>query len=337
MTGELKHSRIGACPRGRVCLAFALVLAGAAHAQDGSEWNNGTQLRGAFPPDTGRATPAPAVPGPTLPPNTTVVPRAPGADATKATSAQVSLVALLTADGQRIDQGLVWRIYAETPGHKVPSKLLMTKREASPTVSLEPGEYTVNAAFGRADITRKITVAPGVAANEKFVLNAGGLRVKVLVDGVEPPANTVAYDIYSGERDQQDNRVKVLGGAKPKIVNRLNAGIYRIVSKYGDANAMVEADVTVEAGKLTEATMAHSAARVTFKLVTRAGGEALPDTQWTVQSLDGEVVTQSVGALPTHILAPGTYSVTAKSGERVFKRDFTLANGEVAQVEVLIE
>jgi hypothetical protein len=117
---------------------------------------------------------------------------------------------------------------------------------------------------------------------------------------------------------------------------RLNAGIYRIVSTYGDANAVVEADVTVEAGKLTEATILHSAARATFKLVTRLGGEALPDTEWTVQTPEGQVVKHSVGALPTHILAPGTYTVIAKSGARAFKRDFTLANGEIAQVEVLM-
>ena len=143
----------------------------------------------------------------------------------------------------------------------------MTKREASPTVDLQPGDYIVNAAFGRADITRKITVTSGTATSEKFVLNAGGLKVKALVDGVEPPPNTVAYDILSSERDQLDNRVRVLGGARPNVINRLNAGIYRIVSRYGDANAKVEADVTVEAGKLTEATVSHSAARVTFKLV----------------------------------------------------------------------
>jgi hypothetical protein len=276
------------------------------------------------------------VPGPNLPTNTTVIPRAPSADGTVPKDAKVSLVALLTTDGQRIDQGVVWRIYADMSGN-APPKLLMTKREASPTITLDPGEYMVNAAFGRADITRKINVTAGVATSEKFVLNAGGLRVKVLVDGVEPAANATSYDILSGERDQNDNRVTVVGGAKPNIVNRLNAGIYRIVSKYGDANAKVEADVTVEAGKLTEATMTHSAGRVTFKLVTRAGGEALPDTQWTVQTPDGQVVTRSVGALPSHILAPGTYTVTAKSSERTFKRDFTLANGEVAQVEVLIQ
>jgi len=317
--------------------AIAAVVAGApvqAQVMDG----DGTQLRGAFPPDTGRTTPSAPMPGPTLPANTTVVPRPTIGDRPSgATNAQINLMALLTVDGQPIDQGLVWRIYASKRDPRTPAALLMTKREANPTVTLEPGEYIVNAAFGRADITRKITVMPGAATSEKFVLNAGGLKVKALVDGIEPPPNTIAYDILSSERDQSDNRVRVLVGAKPNVINRLNAGIYRIVSHYGDANAKVEADVTVEAGKLTEATVSHSAARVTFKLVTRAGGDALPDTQWTVQAPDGQLVMQSVGALPTHILAPGKYSVTAKSSSGVFKRDFTLANGDVAQVEVVMQ
>lgn len=317
---------------------LAALLAAAPYAQaQVMDGDGSTQLRGAFPPDTGRFSPAAPAPGPTLPANTTVVPRAPGEGALATTSGRVSLVALLTVDGQRIDQGLVWRIFASKRDPRTPPKLLMTKREPNPTVTLDPGEYIVNAAFGRADITRKIVVTPGTATSEKFVLNAGGLKVKVLVDGVEPPPNSVAYDILSSERDQSDNRVRILSGAKPNVVNRLNAGIYRIVSRYGDANAKVEADVTVEAGKLTEATVSHSAARVTFKLVTRVGGEAMPDTQWTVQTPEGQVVMQSVGALPTHILAPGSYSVTAKSSSGVFKRDFTLANGDVAQVEVLMQ
>ncbi len=327
--------RLATCT-GIAATAFVAVGAAPARAQESAP-ESGTQLRGAFPPDTGRFDPSAAVPGPTLPANTTVVPRAPAADGTTPTGGQVNLVALLTVDGQRIDQGLVWRVFASTRDPRAQTKLLMTKREASPTIDLEPGEYIVNAAFGRADITRKIVVTAGTAASEKFVLNAGGLKVKALVDGIEPPANTVAYDILSSERDQSDNRMRVLAGAKPNAINRLNAGIYRIVSRYGDANAKVEADVTVEAGKLTEATVSHSAARVTFKLVTRVGGEALPDTQWTVQTPEGQLVLQSVGALPTHILAPGTYSVTAKSTSGVYKRDFTVANGEVAQVEVLMQ
>jgi len=329
------------------CAAIAVLLAAAlvplaqslpAHAQAPSTWDAGVDMRSDFPAPTLTAptTPqAPAAQEPAPPANVTVVPRTEGAGEGAGTT-EVNLTALLTADGQRIDQGLVWRIYEPANGPKGESKLLETNREPSPTINLKPGDYIINAAFGRADLTRTITVAPGGPTAEKFVLNAGGLRVKVLVDGVAPAAHTVAYDIYSGERDQSDNRTKVMGQAKPNVIVRLNAGIYRIVSTYGDANAKVEADVNVEAGKLTEAAVSHSAARVTFKLVTRLGGEALPDTQWTVQTPEGKVVKRSVGALPTHILSPGTYTIIAKSGTRAFKRDFTLAGGETAQVEVLM-
>jgi hypothetical protein len=316
-------------------LIVGLVLVGPVRAQ--AQWDTGIELRGAFPGPTDEASPQQEPDAAVAPPsNTTIIPRTGGPPALETTSAQINLVALLTADGQRIDQGIVWRVYEDAPKAKGAPKLLMTKREPSPTVSLEPGDYVINATFGRADLTRTITVTPGASMSEKFVLNAGGLRAKVLVDGKAPAPNTVSFDIYSGERDQSDNRTKVMSRVKPNLVMRLNAGIYRIVSTYGDANAVVEADVTVEAGKLTEATISHSAARVTFKLVTRVGGEALPDTQWTVQTPEGQVVKRSVGALPTHILAPGTYTIVAKSGARAFKRDFSLANGEIAQVEVLM-
>ncbi len=144
---------------------------------------------------------------------------------------------------------------------------------------------------------------------------------------VSPPASAasprrreaVTYAIFSDDRDQYRTANVVMGGAKPGLVIRLNAGIYHVVSTYGDANAKVEADVTVEAGKLTEAAVAHQAAKAAFKLVNRAGGEALPETHWTIQTQSGEIVKESVGALPSHLLAPGDYQIVAKSGGRLFK------------------
>jgi hypothetical protein len=321
---------------GTALLAVLLAIPAPAAAQEPDPWGTGVQLRGAFPSPSDGAQPPATREMLDEPSNTTVVPRTnliPDADA----PAQVNLVALLTVDGQSIEQGIVWRVYKVGPGHNTDAKLILTKREPNPSIELKPGDYIVNAAFGQADLTRRITVAAGTPMSERFVLNAGGLRVKVLVDGKAPPPNAVTYDIYTGERDQFDNRTKVMNRAKPNLVIRLNAGIYHIVSTYGDANARVESDITVEAGKLTEATVAHAAARVTFKLVTRIGGEALPDTQWTVQTPEGQLVKQSVGALPTHILAPGTYTIIAKSGTNAYKRDFSLANGEVSQVEVLMQ
>ena len=126
-------------------------------------------------------------------------------------------------------------------------------------------------------------------------------------------------------------------GAKPGLIIRLNAGIYQLTSIYGDANAIVRADITVEAGKLTEAALSHAAGKVAFKLVTEPGGDAVPDTQWSIQTPTGEIVKESVGALPTHILAPGTYAAFAKKSGKSYRRDFLLRPGDVVQVEVVAQ
>ncbi len=247
----------------------------------------------------------------------------------------VRLVALLTVDGQQITEGLVWRVYKTKAAAGGGETLAGTHGEASPVLKLKPGEYMINAAFGRAHLTRKIVVKPGQQALEPFVLNAGGLKLSATVEGAEKPG-AVAYGIYSDDKDQFDNRALVVAGAKPGTVYRLNAGLYQIVSRYGDANAIVKTDVTVEAGKMTDVAVAHGGAPVTFKLVARAGGEALPGVQWTIQTAQGELVKESQGALPTHILAPGVYVAQAKSGPRAYSRTFSVKGGEAAQIEVVM-
>jgi len=272
--------------------------------------------------------------------NTTVVPRT-GGDARTASAdgtGQITLSALISADGQPVQQGIVWRIYADAGEGEAKAKLLHTIAEASPQLKLAPGSYYVNAAFGRANLTRKIAVAAGQAQAEQFILNAGGLKITALVDKDQPaPPNSIHYDVFSDERDQLGNRARLMTGARPGLIIRLNAGIYQIASTFGDANAIVRADVTVEAGKLTLATIKHSSARVTFKLVNRAGGEALADTQWVLYTKQGELVKESAGALPNHIIAPGSYTIVAKNAGRMFKRDFAVQAGDVAQVEVVVE
>ena len=73
--------------------------------------------------------------------------------------------------------GIVWRIFQARAGSDGNYKLLTTLREPRPTIELKPGEYLVNAAYGRANLTKKIGVWPDKAANEDFIVNAGGLRL----------------------------------------------------------------------------------------------------------------------------------------------------------------
>jgi hypothetical protein len=62
------------------------------------------------------------------------------------------------------------------------------------------------------------------------------------------------------------------------VILRLNSGIYHVISTYGDANAQVRTD-DGRSRQADEATVAHAVGKATFKLVMRAGGEALADTQ----------------------------------------------------------
>ena len=284
------------------------------------------------------ASPPAQAPVPNRATGTTVIPRTGGDVAVVPVGpASVRLEALLTADGQHLDQGLVWRVFGSKNEQDGKPKLIATHREATPALKVPPGDYTVNVAFGRANLTRKITVKPGDGAVEQFVLNAGGLRVMADIGGVDAPANAITYSIQTDERDQFGNRTNVMVGAKPGLIVRLNAGIYQLTSVYGDANAIVRADVTVEAGKLTEAALSHVAGKVAFKLVTEPGGDAVPDTAWSIQTPTGEIVKESVGALPTHILAPGTYAAIAKKAGKSYRRDFMVRPGDFVQVEVVVQ
>ena len=77
----------------------------------------------------------------------------------------------------------------------------------------------------RAGDTAEQAAAGRRASQERFVLNAGGLRlVAVLGKGEVANEKTVSYDIFSDERDQYGQRVRIMSALRPGTVVRLNAG-----------------------------------------------------------------------------------------------------------------
>lgn len=319
--------------------AFGLAVAslGQSAAQDGTGWNPGITVAPSPPGDAWATESQPASPPQQLPDASDAVQRAREALAATDASPGVVLSAKLTEDGRTLNRDLTWRIFAEPKEAGTAPQLVETRENPSPHIRLEPGNYLINVAFGRSHITRRVTVGPAPMKEETFILNAGGLRLTAYAGEQQVADKSVTYDVYEAETDQSGVRRLILSNARPGVIVRLNAGIYFIRSTYGEANAQVESEVSVEAGKLTEIAMAHAAAKVTLALVTRAGGEALPATQWEIATPDGDVIARSVGALPTEILAPGSYKITATNGGRVFWKDVNLEDNQTARVEILAE
>ena len=263
----------------------------------------------------------------------------PNVDVASGDLRNVELDARLVEGGAPLQHGLVWRVYHPIPDQEGKLPILATSEGGSALISMEPGEYFVHVAFGLAGVTRKLTIpTDGPVDIQNFILNAGGLVLNA-VSGNDlriPPAK-LKFAIYSNERDTNDQRQLIISGVLPNQIVRLNDGIYHVVSEYGSVNAVIRSDLAVEAGKLTEATIEHRAAQITLKLVADEGGEAIADTAWSITNSAGDLISESVGAFPSLVLAEGDYTAIARHKEQLFRRDFKVAAGFNYDVEVLLK
>jgi hypothetical protein len=243
------------------------------------------------------------------------------------------LEARLTDGGEPLTNGIIWRVFAAQTGEDGELPLVLeTQPGGTADVKLPPGDYLVHAAFGRAGATKRVTIADDDQM-ESLVLNAGGLILDSVVGNEQTlPPERLSFDIM--QENEDGDLVTVIPQASAGRLIRLSAGTYHVVSRYGTVNAIVRADIEVEAGKLTEAIMRHTGAEVTLKLVSVEGGEALANTSWTVTTQDGITVHESIGAFPSIILAAGSYTAIATHQDEIYSRDFSVEEGIERDIEV---
>ncbi len=250
----------------------------------------------------------------------------------------VQMQAKLTANGEPMEEGLTWSVFSPIPGGDGKLPLVASSEGGTAHFQLSPGDYFVNVAFGRAGATKKLFVPEsGEVDRQVLVLDAGGILLNA-VSGpdVRIPPKELSFSIYSAEVREDGERGLVMADVAPGTVVRLNAGTYHVVSEYGEVNAVIRADIQVEGGKLTEATIQHRAAKIILKLVAETGGEAIADTAWSILASSGDIVAESVSAFPTMVLAEGTYTAIARNKDKIYQQDFTVEAGRNTEVEVLL-
>lgn len=250
----------------------------------------------------------------------------------------IAFEAKLTKDGEAMKDGLAWRVFGPIPGADGKLPLLASSDGGTADFQLAPGDYFVNVAFGRAGVTRKLSVPEdGQVSKQTVVLDAGGFVLNAVTGSdVRIPPAQLSFSVYSSETREDGERGLVIADVKPNSIVRLNAGTYHVVSEYGGVNAVARADIQVEAGKLTTATLQHRAAQITLKLVSQPGGEAIADTAWSVLTASGDIVNESVSAFSTMVLSEGDYLAVARNKDKIYQRDFTVKSGQNADVDVLL-
>jgi len=294
---------------------------------------------------------APQQPPPATQPRTATAPatmptsqRDPHAFIPQVAAGKVALAvsARYAADGPYIPRALVWRVFAERPDGGAPLPIAEAQ-DAYPVFALDPGNYIVYAAYGLASASRRVQLT-GDTRKETLIIPAGGLRVQGRVGDQAIPPHRLRFDIYEGSflqrgpvngRTRKSERPPILRGASGGDLVFLPAGTYYVQSTFGDGNAQIQADVRIEPGRLTDATVHHRAAQITLRLVNSPGGEAIANTQWTVVTPGGDSIRESTGAFPSVVLAEGEYIAVARHIDKTCQQAFKVQSGDDREIEVL--
>lgn len=276
--------------------------------------------------------PAPVPPSPSPPMGASSGPAPEASKPSVPVSGLVSLSATFAGDGKPIRSGLTWRVYEDRGEATQP--VLVSKSDApAPSFTLPAGTYLVHAAFGFAGASKRISVQAGPVV-ERVTISAGALRLSGAIGDTPIPANRLSFSIFVPIGTNVEGRL-VRGNIKAGELVRLPEGTYHVVSTYGDSNAIMRADLRVETGRVTEATLNHRAATVTLKLVASPGGEAFAGTAFSVLTPGGDVIREAIGAFPSLALAEGDYVLIARHSGQVYTREFKVESGLDRDIEVL--
>ena len=196
----------------------------------------------------------------------------------------------------------------------------------------------------------KRVVVNGQPLSERLPITAGALSVTSVLGDTKLLPSRVQIAVYVPDRNGQEARL-VVPDAKPGDVLRLPEGNYRVVSTFLEketagstpapgaqanaTNSVVNAELRVQSGRITEATLRHRAAVMTLKLVNNLGGEALANTSFSVLTPGGDVIRELIGAFPSLVLAEGEYVVIARRDGKTYQTTFTVQSTLDRDVEVV--
>jgi hypothetical protein len=279
------------------------------------------QAQSPFGPGLGPNLPSPSITEPGLP-----------SPSIGGEEAALALSAVLGGGERKLASGLAWRVYEDRSDGVKPA-IVARSSEAEPSLRLPAGAYVVTVTYGFASASKKVVMS-GQPQSERLRVNAGALKLSGAIGDTRIPPGQIAFSVFVPIGTNSEGRL-VRSGVKAGELLRLPEGTYHVVSTYGESNAIQRADLKVENGRVTDATLNHRAATVTLKLVASAGAEAFAGTAFSVLTPGGDTIREAIGAFPQVTLAEGDYVLIARHDGQVYTGEFKVESGLDRDVEVL--
>ena len=241
----------------------------------------------------------------------------------------IDLSATMSAKSGVINRPINWTVYSEIEQ----SRKWQSIREisnSSPKLDLEPGRYVVRLNYGKVRTSRLIEVTKGMVTEMTVNLNAGGLRMISRIYGQPVNEVTPEHRVYRILKES-GSRELVGKTARQGEILRLSAGTYKVVSRFGNANAVQETVARVRPGQLSALEFDHLAGVATLIVPKLEAGDKV---HWVVTDAAGSVVAITDERQPSLVLRSGAYRATATINGSGIVENFSLSPGQSVRVRL---
>jgi len=229
----------------------------------------------------------------------------------------LELTARLTEDGDILSRDIAWTV------RTAEGETVHESGAGSVDISLSPGDYVVEAAYGAAIEQRSVSLPEGTRLMVSFIMEAGGLSIDSKLGEAEFPAGRPHVRVFALATDRLVAAEDTTGG-----IIRLPAGRYRVESRAAAGNAAAVTDVEVKAGRVSTIAITHKAGLARLAFV----GSPAAQVSWAVEDARGRNIASQSGLNANLLLTPGTYTARAKVGDELLTATFRIASGEARDI-----
>lgn len=240
---------------------------------------------------------------------------------------RVDLSATTGTQGAAIDD-LVYTIFEDDPESPNGRREVARSHASEASFILPAGTYYVSARSGAADVRQRIAVGIGETVKQALSLNLAPLKLSAIVAGA--PATAAQGVVYRIDRDDGDN-ARIARAVGPDAAFTLPPGRYTVSASLAAYPLSAVQEITLEAGKPTEATLTIEGGMVSFK---PPAGIVTSDVYWEVVNDKGSAVWRKTGLDAKTLLAPGHYKVRFEAQSTRREADFDVRAGETKDVEI---
>lgn len=240
---------------------------------------------------------------------------------------RVELSATTGAQAAAIDD-LIYTIFEDDPESPNGRREVARSHAREAKFVLPAGTYYVSARSGDADVRQRIAVSVGETVKRSLTLNLTPLNLSAIVAGA--PATAAQGIVYRINRADGD-KARVARAVGPNAAFVLPPGRYTVEATLAAYPLSATQDMTLEAGKQTDAALTIEGGRVTFKA---PGDVPTSDVFWEVVDASGRSLWRKTGVEAETLLAPGRYKVRFEAQSHHRETEFEIRAGETKLVEI---